>query len=104
VVVGVLDLVSVWFLLWFSRKPLLLFGISGGAMVGLGLLVGLVAFWLRFAMGFGFRPLLYLVILLVTVGFLLLGFGLIAEMIAQLRQEMEALRREIVRGHRDDPA
>ena len=35
----------------------------------------------------------YLVILLETVGFLLLGFGLIAEMIAQLREEVDSLRR-----------
>ena len=43
---------------------------------------------------FGFRPFLYLVILLETVGFLLLGFGLIAEMIAQLRQEVDSLKPE----------
>jgi hypothetical protein len=43
--------------------------------------------------GFGFRPLLYLVILLETVGFLLIGFGLLAEMIAQLREEVDSLRR-----------
>ncbi|HEX9886074.1 MAG TPA: glycosyltransferase family 2 protein [Longimicrobiales bacterium] len=97
VVLGFLDLLSVWFLLWFSRKPLLLFGSAGGVMVGLGLVVGAVAFWLRFVMGLGFRPLLYLVIVLETVGFLLLGFGLVAEMIAQLREETEALRRDLAR-------
>lgn len=93
VVVGLMDLVSVWFLLLFSRKPLLLFGFSGLVLVVLGLVVGVVALWLRFAMNLGFRPLLTLVALLETVGFILLGFGLLAEMVAQLRAEVEGLRR-----------
>ena len=91
--VGVVDLMSVWFLLLFSRKPLILFGFSGISLVALGMVVGVVAFYLRFVEGVGFRPLLYLVILLETVGFLLVGFGLIAEMIAQLREEVDSLRR-----------
>ena len=95
VVVGVLDLVSVWFLLLFSRKPLVLFGATGLALIALGLVVAAVAFYWRFVMGQGFRPLLYLVVLLETVGFLLLGFGLVSEMIAQLRVEFERLKRDV---------
>ena len=91
--VGVVDLVSVWFLLLFSRKPLILFGFSGMTLIALGMIVGVVAFYFRFVEGLGFRPLLYLVILLETVGFLLFGFGLVAEMIAQLREEVDSLRR-----------
>jgi len=83
----------VWFLLLFSRKPLLLFGTLGLAMILLGALVGLVALWLRFVHGFGFRPLLTLVLLLEVLGFLLFGFGLLAEMVAQLREEVSELRR-----------
>jgi glycosyltransferase involved in cell wall biosynthesis len=94
IVVGVIDLLSVWFLLIFSRKPLQLFGTLGGVLMGVGVIVGLVAFYLRFGLGFGFRPFLYLVILLVTVGVILVGVGLLAEMVAQLRAEVEALRRE----------
>ncbi len=95
VVVGVMDLISVWFLLLFSRKPLMLFGFSGSVLIGLGLVVAVVAFYLRFVEDFGFRPFLYLVILLETVGFLLLGVGLMAEMIAQLHQEVDHLRRQL---------
>jgi glycosyltransferase involved in cell wall biosynthesis len=91
--VGIIDLASVWFLLLFSRKPLILFGFSGMTLIALGMIVGAVAFYLRFVEGLGFRPLLYLVILLETVGFLLFGFGLVAEMIAQLREEVDSLRR-----------
>ena len=95
VVVGLMDLVSVWFLLIFSRKPLLLFGFSGSLLIGLGLVVGAVAFYFRFVEGVGFRPLLYLVILMETVGFLLVGVGLLAEMVAQLSHEVDVLRRRL---------
>jgi glycosyltransferase involved in cell wall biosynthesis len=93
IVIGLLDLLSVWFLVTFSRKPLLFFGIPGAALILFGVLVGVVAFVLRFGYQMGFRPLLYLVILLEVVGFLMLVTGLIAEMIAQLRAEVDALRR-----------
>lgn len=105
VVVGLLDLISVWFLLLFSRKPLMLFGVSGMALAAAGVLVGAVALYLRFlhpALGFdpyippmGYRPLLYLVMLLETLGFLLVGFGLVSEQVAQVRDEMEDLRRRV---------
>jgi glycosyltransferase involved in cell wall biosynthesis len=95
IVVGVMDLLSVWFLLLFSRKPLLLFGATGSVLIGLGLVVGGIAFYLRFVEGMGFRPLLYLVMLLETLGFLMVGVGLMAEMIAQLHIEVDALRKRI---------
>jgi glycosyltransferase involved in cell wall biosynthesis len=104
ILVGMLDLLSVWFLLWFSRKPLLLFGATGFALAALGVLVGVVAVYLRFLhplLGFapyippmGYRPLLYLVMLLETLGALLLGFGLVSEQVAQVRAELEDLRRK----------
>lgn len=92
---GLMDLLSVWFLLLFSRKPMILFGFSGFALIVLGMAVGGVAFYLRFVEGMGFRPLLYLVILLETVGFVLLGVGFMAEMVAQLRHEVDSLRRRL---------
>jgi hypothetical protein len=47
---------------------------------------------------FGYRPLLTFVLLLETVGFMLFGFGFIAELIATLRTEVEELRRRLRRG------
>jgi len=104
ILVGLVDLVSVWFLLLFSRKPLLLFGGTGLALAALGVLVALVTVYLRFLhpmIGFdpyippmGYRPLLYLVMLLETLGFLLLGFGLVSEQVAEVRDELEAIRKQ----------
>ena len=104
ILVGIIDLISVWFLLLFSRKPLLLFGGTGIAMALAGILVAVVTVYLRFVhpmLGFdpyippmGYRPLLYLIMLLETLGFLLFGFGLVSEQVAQLRDEFEALRKK----------
>ena len=104
ILVGLVDLVSVWFLLLFSRKPLLLFGGTGLALAALGVLVAVVTIYLRFVhpmIGFdpyippmGYRPLLYLVMLLETLGFLLLGFGLVSEQVAEVRDELEAIRKQ----------
>ena len=95
ILVGMLDLISVAFFLFFSRKPMILFGLSGFVLAGLGVIVGFVTIGLRIAGNmppFGYRPLLYLVILLETLGFLLFGFGLLAEMVAQQRAELDALK------------
>lgn len=93
--VGLLDLLAVWFQLVFSRKPMLFFGMSGLFVAGLGMAVGVVALYLRFVQGTGFRPLLTLVVFLVLLGGLLFVAGLVAELIAGLRSEVEALRRDM---------
>jgi hypothetical protein len=67
----------------------------------LGFLAGVAAFVERFVFGHGFRPLLYLVTTLVVSGIALFGFGFVGEMIAGLREELGALRRE-VSGRRDE--
>jgi len=95
IVVGMLDLVAVWFQLAFSRKPLMFFGATGLGLLALGGIVGLVAMWLRFVEGAGFRPLLNLVILLVLLGGLLFVAGLIGELVAGLRAEVDELRRDL---------
>lgn len=95
IVVGVLDLLSVAFFLFFSRKPMVLFGFSGLALASTGIVVAIVTVVLRvqqIATPFGYRPLLYLVILLETLGFLLFGFGFVAEMVAQQHAELDRLR------------
>jgi glycosyltransferase involved in cell wall biosynthesis len=95
--VGILDLLSVWFQLRFGRKPLLFFGLSGGILFVLGFLVGVLALILRFGYGYGFRPLLNLVIVLVVSGIALFGFGFVGEMIAGLREEVRGLTRALER-------
>jgi len=95
--VGVLDLISVWFQLRFSRKPLLFFGGLGAALFLVGFLAGVVALVLRFGYGIGFRPLLNLVETMVISGIVLFGFGFVGEMIAGFREDMQGLRRDLGR-------
>ncbi|CAN5720018.1 glycosyltransferase family 2 protein [soil metagenome] len=98
VLIGVGDLIVVWFYLKFSAKPMQFFGGTGLALITLGVVVGLVAIVLRVGglmPPFGYRPLLTLVLLLETVGFMLFGFGFIAELIATLRVEVEDLRAKL---------
>ncbi len=97
ILIGMLDLVSVWFQLVFGRKPLLFFGTSGLAMIAAGCVTGLAALALRFGFGLGYRPLLTLVLLLVVGGLLLFVLGFLAETMAQLRDEIEELKRGGIR-------
>jgi len=96
--VGMLDLLSVWFQLRFGRKPLLFFGVAGAILFLLGLVVGLVALYLRYGPPqVGFRPLLDLIMVLVISGVVLFGFGFVGEMLAGMREELRALEREVRR-------
>ena len=102
--VGVLDLLSVWFQLRFSRKPMLFFGVSGALLFGLGFLVGIVALWLRFGPPqLGLRPLLDLIIILVISGIALFGFGFVGEMVAGLREDVRGLERDLAHLRRRLP-
>jgi glycosyltransferase involved in cell wall biosynthesis len=95
--VGVFDLFSVWFQLRFGRKPMLFFGIAGAVLFLIGILAGVFALVLRFAFGFGFRPLLNLVETMVISGTVLFAFGLLGEMVAGLQEETRAIARSLAR-------
>ena len=112
IVIGLLDLLSVGFFVFFSRKPMVMFGMSGLFTAALGVAVGIVTIILRLGPHswmppFGFRPLLYLVVMLEVVGFLMFGFGFVAELIAQQQAELDAMHRKLsarLEGRRDDVA
>ncbi len=91
VLVGILDLLAVWFQQRFSRKPMLFFGTIGLALLALAAIVGTIAVILR-VFGHGFRPLLDLVLLLSLVGISLFGISFVADMVAALRAEVDELR------------
>lgn len=95
--IGVLDLFSVKFQVSFMRKPMLLFGSLGLILVLLGVVAGLLAIYLRIIMHEGFRPILYLVILLVLSGISLFALGFLAETIVNLKQDIEDIKNELKR-------
>jgi glycosyltransferase involved in cell wall biosynthesis len=93
--IGVLDMLAVWFELRFGQKPLLLFGVLGALLAGIGVLAGIALVLIRIIGGFGFRPLIDLVMLCVMVGTVLFVGGLVGEMIATQRAELRELRRRL---------
>lgn len=101
--VGFFDLVSVWFQLRFGRKPMLFFGLGGAVLFSLGFLVGVAALVLRFGFGYGFRPLLDLVMVLVVSGVALFGFGFLGELLAGMREELREVRRRVDAVKRELP-
>ena len=95
VVIGILDLIAVKFQVSFMRKPLLLFGTAGGIFLVAGFIIGVIALYQRFVLNHGFRPLLYLIILLVIVGVLFFILGFLAESIAGIHDELKELRKRL---------
>jgi len=94
VFIGLFDLLAVGFQIRVMRKPMFYLGLLGFFTMFLGFLVGLVALILRF-LGYGFRPLLYLVILLILAGLLIFGFGFIGESVAHLSERLERIEKEV---------
>jgi glycosyltransferase involved in cell wall biosynthesis len=95
ILIGIFDLVSVKFQTTFMRKPMLLFGITGSIVILLGIIVGIIALILRYALHHGFRPLLYLVILLIISGLLLLAMGFIGETLASINERISSVEKKI---------
>ncbi len=108
----VLDLITVKFLLGFSKRPIHLFGAVGMASSLLG--SGLIA-WMMYQRFFehvpmGNRPLLSLAVMCVLVGLQFLVFGLLAEVLARTYYESQgktiyAVRRVLTSAEQEaDPA
>ncbi len=98
-----LDLITVRFLQSFSTKPIQAFGplglLSGALGVGIGAYLSFQK--LFFGAQIGGRPLLLLGVLLIIVGFQLIGMGLLGEMLVRIYHESQDkpiyVTREILR-------
>lgn len=82
-----LDIVTVFFLFKFTRKPLRFFGLLGGGLFGIGLLITgyLAALRLLQVTALADRPLFVLGVLLMVLGFQTASLGLIGEIIVFTR-------------------
>lgn len=95
ILVGVFDLLTVKFLTTFLKKPMIFFGISGGLLFILGFLIGILAIIIRIIFNFGFRPILYLVILLIVSGLLMFLLGFISELISIIIEDIEEIKKRL---------
>jgi len=86
-----LDFITIYFLIRFSRKPLHFFGVAGigfgfaGTIIGLYLLTRKFIYHIEIMKEHG--PLLVFAVLLIIVGFQMISFGLLAEMLARIYQK-----------------
>ncbi len=78
-----LDILSVFFLIKFTKKPLRFFGLTGFFIFALGALLLIFLFIQRMFMGIGLadRPIVLVGLLLFVVGIQILAIGLIGEII-----------------------
>ncbi len=95
----VLDLLTVKYLLDYSKRPLQIFGLVGLLFGGLGALILLWLVGVKFIghQGIGDRPLLLLGILLVFTGVQLVTIGLLAEMQARTYHESQNKATYVIR-------
>ena len=91
--VGVLDMLSVWFELRFSQKPLLLFGMLGAGLFAVSTVVGIVA--LVFARSIAVRPLWTVIQTCLILGSVFFATGLLGEQIAGQRAQLREIRRQL---------
>ncbi len=99
--VGLLDMIAVKTQISFLRKPLLFCGVLAFISIGLGLLVGLFAVYMRYVVGEGYRPLLYLVILLNGLGLGLFILGFLSEGLAAIKEELGEVRKKLNEKNHD---
>jgi len=88
---GMMDLLTVSFLMRYSQSPSYLFGLFGAILFFLGLLISgyLSVLWFAGMGPIGNRPLLFLGILMIITGFQFFSHGLIAEMTGFLLTKRE---------------
>jgi glycosyltransferase involved in cell wall biosynthesis len=84
----IIDLISIKYLLTYSHRPLQIFGGMGLFMMGAGFLSGLYITYSKYFLDeSGNRPLLFLTVLLIFLGFQLITLGLVAEMLSRIYHE-----------------
>ena len=95
----ILDLITVKFLLGYSKRPIHLFGSVGFVSAGLGGLLLAYMMYERFFndVPMGNRPLLSLAVMMVIVGIQFVVFGLLAEVLARTYYESQGKNTYVVR-------
>lgn len=97
IIIGFLDLIAVKFQITFAKKPMLFFGSLALISILSGSVIGFIALYLRFILNQGYRPLIFLVILLILMGLILFTVGFLGELIAAQNDRLNLFLRRIER-------
>jgi len=94
---GFLDLITVMFLNRYLASPLHLFGLVGGLILAIGVVLNVYLLVEKIlGRAIGQRPLLFLAVMMVIVGMQFIFFGLLGEMMAREPKEGETYQIESV--------
>ncbi|OQA21772.1 MAG: Undecaprenyl-phosphate 4-deoxy-4-formamido-L-arabinose transferase [Actinobacteria bacterium ADurb.Bin346] len=85
----ILDMITIKFLLTYSKKPMQMFGLAGGfiSFIGAGLVIWMLVERLFFAQPLSTRPLFIMAIFIFLVGFQLITMGLLGEIMMRTYHE-----------------
>lgn len=93
---GFYDLLTVKFLMTYSKRPLHFFGWLGLGSTLLGLLAGVWLFYLKLlGQSIGNRPMLILAVLLIVVGMQFVSLGLLGEIVSSQSKPNYIIREEV---------
>lgn len=100
---SVLDLLSIWFLIIFSKKPMRLFGFLGAfsMVVGIGFHLYLSALYYFFSTQI--RPLFWFALTLEIFGIQFILFGFISELLERTRENVMNIDRILNKGEVKQP-
>lgn len=88
---GFFDMVSIKFLLSFSKKPMVIFGSIGGILMTIGFIGGVYLVAIKIIRGYIMDrlPLILLVTVFILTGIQLFALGFLAELLATIRESIE---------------
>jgi hypothetical protein len=102
----ILELISLFFLIKFTKKPIRFFGSSGLVIFGSGVILGLILFFQRiiYDVPLANRPIVLISILLIVFGILAFAIGLVGELIIFTHaKDIKDYIVEDVYSYKDDP-
>lgn len=100
--VGVMDMLSVWFELRFSAKPLLLFAMLGFAVFGFGVLAGILALARLWLYGVGQRWVWSIIQTCILLGSVFFATGMLGEQVAAQRAQLREIQRRLDEQRQDE--
>ena len=102
----VVDLISIFFLIKFTKKPLRFFGFPGFIIFSIGSLLALLLFYQRVFLEIALadRPIVLVSILLIVFGIQLFAIGLVAEIIifTHSKDSKEYIVEKVIGGEREE--
>ena len=102
----IVDLISIFFLIKFTKKPLRFFGFPGFIIFSIGSLLALFLFYQRVFLSEGLadRPIVLVSILLIVFGIQLFAIGLVAEIIifTHSKDSKEYIIEKVINGNREE--